>query len=168
MRALAQTSMLSQSWLNGGGRIGGYCPASGFSVRDALSIALPNDTHATEVDHSKWAVAEDPQSHWWCALDNNHVESQETRSGLAVCLQHPALAALMRNVTSDPTPCGKPPTPPRPPGPSKCCYYQADFCHPGRTCCSEAGTSYGNNATCAQYGAKHHCIWYAERCVVAA
>lgn len=50
--------LYSQSWLNSGGPIGGFCPPSGPPVLDALSIHVSDsDTHATYEDHSKWAVS---------------------------------------------------------------------------------------------------------------
>eukprot|EP00966_Prymnesium_polylepis_P285467 6594195-Prymnesium_polylepis.2 len=83
------TPLDSQSWLNSGGPLGGYCPTAGPEVVDIETIGLPAspapDSHATQVDHSKWAVANTSGVAVWCALDNNRVESQFKRSGLAVC-----------------------------------------------------------------------------------
>ena len=176
-----QTAMFGQSWLNSGGPIGGYCPASGgYDVLDALSITLsPEDTHATAVDHSKWAVAQGtshlknaPQrmnasaaaGDWWCALDNNHVDSQKTRSGLAVCAQMPGVAALLHAAVAEAGTCGHGPSPPV----IGCCKYNDDHCTAGETCCSASGKSYDSKSTCDRYGAKHHCVWHDDdhQCVV--
>ena len=102
-------------------------------------------------------------SDWWCALDNNHVSSQETRSGLAVCSQMPQVAALLHGAVLSEDSCrGPPPPPPR------CCYYDAETCSAGETCCSSKGASYANSAMCAKYGAKHACVWESDinTCVV--
>lgn len=165
------TSLLGQSWLNSGGPIGGYCPVSGVDVKDILTLTLPaDDSHVTYVDHSKWAVAQPAGSGWWCALDNNHVASQETRSGLAVCLEQPHTAALLRAAAAKVGPCGPDPGP-APPGPGPagaCCYQDDDKCTNGQTCCSDSGKSYASETTCKQYGAAHGCEWEAadDRCVV--
>ena len=170
------TSMLSQSWLNSGGPIGGYCPSSGVEVHDIQALGLPaNDAHLTQADHSKWAVAQAAGSAWWCALDNNHVDSQKTRSGLAVCMQQAAVAGLLRAAATAKGPCGAP-TPPAPgpsPGPapppaSNCCYYDDAKCVVGQTCCASSGRSYKMITTCEHYGKKHGCVWDLKqlKCIV--
>jgi deoxyribonuclease-2 len=177
-------TMLVQSWLNGGGPLGPYCPASKFDVFDIRKVALgAGDTHETRYDHSKWAVAKSPDSHWFCGVDNNHVRSQNTRSGLAACVQHPALSGLMRGaVASADTSCQAPapgPSPPpgphpspAPPGPSppakSCCLYHdaAGACSAGETCCSGSHKSYQSADSCSKYGGKHKCVWTGGQCVV--
>ena len=72
--------------------------------------------HATYVDHSKWAVAGDGRSTNWCALDNNHVQSQLSRSGLAVCSRASGMAALLRGAATEIGQCVPPPPPPGPAG----------------------------------------------------
>ena len=43
-------SLDSQSWLNSGGPIGGFCPSSGDDVLDIQTLHLPpSDTHVTQV-----------------------------------------------------------------------------------------------------------------------
>lgn len=160
-----KTTLLSQSWLNSGGPIGGYCPSSGVDVFDILQLQLPGakpaDTHATYEDHSKWAVAKDDGSPWWCALDNNHVASQLTRSGLAVCWQNADIAALLRGVATETGPCGAP-SPPTP-KPGSCCFYDDTKCVSGQICCSSSTKkSYKSESTCYRYGDKHHCVWEAS------
>ena len=162
-----KTDLWSQSWLNTGGVIGGYCvpPGEGYNVTDILTIKLPGeeppDVHATQVDHSKWAVANTEKDGWFCALDNNHVESQFGRSGLAICIQHPGLVRLMHAAAMAVGPCGAPAPPPPKPGPTpgNCCYSADATCSPGQTCCSSSGESYKSEGTCKQYGAAHGCVW---------
>lgn len=154
------TTFLSQSWLNIGGPIGGFCTSSGEDVFDILTLKLPgNDKHVTYVDHSKWAVAKQGTNSWWCVLDNNHVESQEIRSGLAVCLQHPKVAALLRDAVVESGHCGK--LTPETAGSSlqRCCYGTDEHCRKGQTCCSSRGKSYHSASTCEQYGSRHSCTW---------
>ena len=160
---LLSETMLSQSWLNSGGPIGGYCPKSGYDVFDILQLKLPpDDTHVTYEDHSKWAVSKAPTSKWWCALDNNHVASQETRSGLAVCSQT-AVSRLLRSAVGEEGKCGAP----SPPGPTpgSCCYYHDATCTKGQICCASSGKSYASESTCDKYGAEHHCVWEADTSV---
>jgi len=169
-----ELSLVSQSWLNSGGPIGGYCPASGYDVVDELSLTLPLPTgaaatHVTYEDHSKWAVANSSTSNWWCANDNNHVESQEKRSGLSVCWQDANVAKLLRTACTSIGGCGAPSPPSPGPGPSgSCCYYHSTSCTAGQTCCTSSGKSYSSASSCARYGATHHCVWEAANstCVV--
>lgn len=179
-----KTSMLYQSWLNSGGPLGAYCPSSKYDVVDVKTLQLSSDdTHATKNDHSKWAVAKESSSSWFCGVDNNHVESQYKRSGLAACVQISALSGLMRATVSQSDTCDgpspSPPSPPSPPGPpsppsppspspGKCCYYKAaaTACTSGETCCSESGSSYKSASTCSRYGAKHNCKWSGSACIV--
>ena len=156
----------SQSWLNSGGPIGGYCPVSGYNVTDVQSITLPltassTETHTTFVDHSKWAVAPSATPGWWCALDNNHVESQFVRSGLAVCTQQPAVADLLRTAAATVGGCSD--GPPSPPPSSNCCFYSAATCSAGQICCSSSKKSYTSESSCTRYGAKHGCVWEADK-----
>eukprot|EP00966_Prymnesium_polylepis_P038428 891751-Prymnesium_polylepis.3 len=121
------TYLASQSWLNSGGPIGGFCPDSGHDVVDIQKLFLPeDDTHVTQVDHSKWAVANSTDDSWWCALDNNHVESQETRSGLAVC-QMGGFSVLLRTTAVEVGTCGTP-SPPSPSPSGSCCFYSDASC----------------------------------------
>lgn len=156
-------SVESQSWLNSGGPIGGYCPSSGDDVLDIETLHFPpSDTHVTAVDHSKWAVAKSASvgiGYFWCALDNNHVASQETRSGLAVCQTIGGVASLLRAAATEVGPCGAPPPPPTPGG--SCCYYHDATCTAGQICCSGSGKSYTSASTCARYGTDHGCVWDA-------
>ena len=169
-------SLLSQSWLNSGGPIGGYCPSSGYDVIDELALTLPLSSqslggqpmgtkpieHVTYEDHSKWAVAKASGSDWWCALDNNHVQSQFKRSGLAVCWQSAPIAALLRTAATSVGSCGAPaPT-------SPCCYYRDASCKAGTTCCASSGKSYASETSCTHYGAVHNCVWETAKdtCVV--
>ena len=167
-----QTDLLSQSWLNSGGPIGGYCPKKGFNVTDVTTIALPgctpSDAHVTYVDHSKWAVSKAVAAGWVCALDNNHVESQFTRSGLAVCMQQAGLAALLHAAATQVGPCGapSPPSPGPTPSPGSCCYYGDAACVAGQTCCAGSGASYKSEASCKQYGEKHGCVWEDGTCEI--
>jgi hypothetical protein len=162
-----KTDLWSQSWLNTGGVIGGYCvpPGEGYNVTDILTIQLPGeeppDVHATQVDHSKWAVAKTESDDWFCALDNNHVESQFGRAGLAICMQQPGLVGLMHAAAMAVGPCGAPAPPPPKPGPTpgNCCYHADATCSPGQTCCSGSGESYTSEGSCKQYGAVHSCVW---------
>ena len=101
-------------------------------------------------------------ANWFCALDNNHVESQETRSGLAVCLEHPTVSALLKTAVASSGPCGSPPPPPS----SNCCFYSDATCTAGQTCCSSSKKSYASESTCEKYGAKHNCVWETDTCVV--
>ena len=171
-----QTTALGQSWLNSGGPIGGYCPATGEDALDILAVSLPpDDMHVTYNDHSKWAVAQKASSSWWCGMDNNHVASQLKRSGLAVCLQHLPMATLLRSSAPQVGTCGAPPPPPGPtpgpapgPKPSSCCYYDSSSCATGITCCSSSGVSYQSQYSCDRYGAKHGCVWHFDdsQCIV--
>jgi len=159
------TSLLSQSWLNSGGPLGGYCPVSGHDVLDALELTLPGpDKHVTYVDHAKWAVGKPNGSAWWCALDNNHVASQKKRSGLAVCWEHQQVAALLRAAVTSEGQCGAPPSPP----PQHCCFYHDATCTKGMTCCTGNGVSYQSESTCAHYGSKHGCVWEQGKCFIPA
>ncbi|CAK0788527.1 unnamed protein product, partial [Prorocentrum cordatum] len=109
--------------------------------------------------------------------------SQNTRSGLAACVQHPALSGLMRDAAASadsscqapapgpsPPPGPRPsPAPPGPPSPAKsCCLYHdaAGACSAGETCCSGSHKSYQTEKSCARYGAKHKCVWTGGQCVV--
>ena len=58
----------------------------------------------------------DGRSTNWCALDNNHVESQLSRSGLAVCSRASGMAALLRGAATEIGQCVPPPPPPGPAG----------------------------------------------------
>lgn len=175
-------SMLYQSWLNTGGKLGPYCPSSGFDVFDIESLHISSsDTHETREDHSKWAVSKAASSTWFCGVDNNHVESQYKRSGLAVCIQNESLSRLMRATAAQSDTCKGPspspgPSPPSPPSPSppspspsgKCCYYKASStaCTSGEICCSESGACYKSSSSCSRYGAKHNCKWTGQQCIV--
>ncbi len=168
-----KVDLSSQSWLNSGGPIGGYCPSKGYNVTDVQTITLPpTDTHVTYVDHSKWAVAKLVSANWFCALDNNHVESQERRSGLAVCMQQAGLVGLMHAAAAQVGGCGAPsppspgPTPGPTPTPGSCCFYNDVTCSPGQTCCSGSGVSYKSESTCQQYGEKHGCVWQDDVCEI--
>ena len=180
-------SMFSQSWLNSGGPIGGYCPATGFSVVDGHNLSLPaglsvRETHQTYEDHAKWLVQRRPPSgggthvsaesapgasalgdvagnSWWCALDNNHVASQRRRSGLAVCQQQPVIARLLQAAITAEGTCGGTPG-------LECCYYKYDTCHIGETCCREDGKPYVSAVSCSIWGKKHRCSWTNGTCSV--
>jgi deoxyribonuclease II len=172
-------SMFSQSWLNSGGPIGGYCPATGFSVVDGLNLTVPaglagRETHQTYEDHAKWLVQNPARpsagpgaaalgdaggSSWWCALDNNHVASQRTRSGLAVCQQQPVIARLLQAAITVQGTCGGTPG-------LECCYFEYDSCHVGETCCREDGKPYVSETSCSLWGKKHRCSWTNNSCVV--
>lgn len=118
-----QQSFYSQSWLNGGGPLGDFCPASGYDVIDALYIKeLPaSTTHTTKHDHSKWLVSKDLRP-FFCGLDNNHVHSQYHRSGLAVCFQDHGLRKAMLDTVASAGSCNPTPAPsPGPPGPAGPC-----------------------------------------------
>jgi deoxyribonuclease-2 len=174
-------NMLYQSWLNTGGKLGPYCPSSGFDVFDITSLHISSsDTHDTHNDHSKWAVSKATSSTWVCGVDNNHVESQYKRSGLAVCIENESLSRLMRATAAEtntceapsPSPGPSPPSPPSPsppsPSPGKCCYYTASStaCSAGEICCSGSGASYESASTCSRYGVKHNCKWTGKQCIV--
>merc|ERR1712151_605799 len=100
------------------------------------------------------------------------------RSGLAVCIQMPALTALMSGAVAESDTCTSPapappapypPSPPSPPTPgTKCCHYndESSACSSGEVCCSGSGKSYGSESTCSQYGAKHKCHWTGGECIV--
>lgn len=145
--------LLYQSWLNSGGKLGAWCPSSGDDVLDTTAISeLPSSkSHESSHDHSKWAVSQNNSSSWFCGLDNNHVESQFHRSGLAVCLEHKRLSEAMRATILSADSCVAP-SPPRPtpvptPSPhagSTCnqigCYYV-----PSNPCqCNDGCKSYGD------------------------
>jgi hypothetical protein len=175
--ALKQT-MLYQSWLNSGGPLGPKCPSSGYDVFDIKSLHVTDDdTHDTKVDHSKWAVAKDPSSSWFCGIDNNHVASQLKRSGLAACALNLALSGLMRGLVAESNACGSPAPSPSPPGPSpsppgpspsKCCHYHDALtaCSAGEVCCSGSDAPYKTASSCSRYGAKHNCVWRNSECIV--
>ena len=158
-----RTSLASQSWLNSGGPLGGYCPSSGVDVFDIMSISLPVTSsgvpadHLTYEDHAKWAISKTSSSDWFCALDNNHVESQERRAGLAVCIRQPVLSGVLRGSVQQTGDCGTPKT--------GCCYYDDSHCYKGQTCCSKSGESYTSEKTCNVYGSKHGCVWQDEKSV---
>mmetsp|Transcript_43274 Transcript_43274/g.78776 ORF Transcript_43274/g.78776 Transcript_43274/m.78776 type:complete len:355 (-) Transcript_43274:91-1155(-) len=99
--------MLSQSWLNGGGPFGSYCPKSGYSVEDIQEVELEGVLHDTHKDHSKWLVASDKSNAWACGLDNNHVKSQMKRAGLAACVQIKNLADNLRTAAKTVASCKK-------------------------------------------------------------
>ncbi|KOO31921.1 hypothetical protein Ctob_015141 [Chrysochromulina tobinii] len=169
-----KTDLWSQSWLNTGGVIGGYCvpPGEGYNVTDILTIQLPGeeppDVHATQVDHSKWAVAKTESDDWFCALDNNHVDpgqtccsgSGESYTSEGSCKQYGAVhGCVWENGVCD-IPKPLPPPPPKPgPTPGNCCYHADATCSPGQTCCSGSGESYTSEGSCKQYGAVHGCVW---------
>ena len=96
-------------------------------------------------------------------LDNNHVVSQEKRSGLAVCQAVGGVASLLRTAATQVGSCGAP-SPPAPSG--NCCFYSAASCSAGQTCCSGSGKSYASASTCKQYGAKHGCVWADGTCAI--
>lgn len=116
-------SFLYQSWLNTGGKLGSFCNGETDVLDATVIVELPaTATHKSSSDHSKWAVARDSSSLWFCGADNNHVESQYRRSGLAVCLQHKELSSAMRDTIGTANSCDpSPPTPtpsPSPPQPT--------------------------------------------------
>ena len=86
------------------------------------SQLIGNNSHSSSRTHSQDRVC-DVTGDSWCAVDNNRVSSQKTRSGLAVCSSG-AFATLLRAavVVSQPCSSSVPPSPnppsPAPPSPS--------------------------------------------------
>jgi len=160
-----ELTVLSQSWLNGGGPFGSRCPPSGYDVLDIAELKLLDESHDTHKDHSKWAVAKLPSSKWACALDNNHVHEQLNRSGLAVCFEEAGLSTALRSAAIKVAPCDAPAPSPSP-TPGSCCFYHDDTCTQGKRCCSRSGRGYRSSQSCERYGAKHHCHWTGSDCIV--
>ncbi len=157
-----------ESWLRGKVE-GSYCPGTAndykWTVLDAENLVAraadgTNVTWRESQDHAKWAVSTDAAHPWVCIADINRMTSQRVRGGGAFCFENAILAAQLTSAIVKHADC-------KGPKPSdSCCYTKSTGCTAGEMCCTSAGDSLAESSCKGVYGAKHHCQWVSNKCIV--
>lgn len=93
-----QDDLLVQSWRNGPGRkLDDTCETK-FKVVDVdtvrLNLGSSSLSWSSTEDHSKWAVGINKP--WFCFGSLNRMESQFSRGGEVLCMEHPLVSRLFR------------------------------------------------------------------------
>lgn len=171
------SDLVVESWLRGEAE-GTYCkPRHQYDVADVENMAA-KDVDGTNItwretqDHAKWAVSVNSGKPYVCIADINRMTSQRSRGGGAFCFEDAALAQQLTGCIVKHAKCRDSPSPSPAPGPSpgpspsSCCFSTDASCSVGQTCCSADGHSYSSSSTCSRYGAKHHCHWVTDTCIV--
>ncbi|XP_076059922.1 deoxyribonuclease II [Oratosquilla oratoria] len=83
-----QTALQVESWRNGVKPVPSTCNQK-YPVEniESISAAAADLVFTTHHDHSKWAVATEPDEHYVCIGDINRMETQFNRSGGTVCVK---------------------------------------------------------------------------------
>jgi len=167
--------------------VSGHWASKTFGLKGGLGTDYNHAKLGVSTDSSTFSIMGDMnQQGSFNPEDRACNSSQNGRGGLFFVIDdtqlHTDLSGLLSgssapypdSPTPSPSPGPSPPSPtpsPPPPSPSpagSCCRYSASAssCSAGQICCSSSGKSYTTSASCARYGAKHHCHWTGYRCVV--
>jgi len=92
-----KTSLLVQTWRNGGKDTMDSNCTSKYTVHNVEEIELEGFTWTETKDHSKWAVSTSPDRYWVCIGGVNRMPSQMLRGGGAMCMDHTSLWASFKN-----------------------------------------------------------------------
>ncbi|XP_068209876.1 deoxyribonuclease-2-alpha [Palaemon carinicauda] len=82
-----ETNLVVETWRNGPEPLPSSCNST-YKVENAESILVraASTSFSTHKDHSKWAVATEPDQPYVCIGDINRMESQFHRAGGTVCM----------------------------------------------------------------------------------
>ncbi|XP_035995792.1 deoxyribonuclease-2-beta isoform X1 [Fundulus heteroclitus] len=106
-----------QTWGCQRGRSDSYCPTKGYKVTNVEDVTVEDATGAhiltwkPKVDHSKWCVAVDQNTHWTCIADMNRAVSQYQRHGGALCIHDENVHSQFLRFAKHPNTCRKRPAP---------------------------------------------------------
>ncbi|KAJ9574029.1 hypothetical protein L9F63_008555 [Diploptera punctata] len=103
---MLETTLLVESWQNGEGKLASSCNRT-YMVENVATLSMKTaGVHfKSTLDHSKWAVSDVANKDWVCVGDINRMESQETRGGGTVCINHYKLWPAYRQLIQSVQPC---------------------------------------------------------------